>query len=105
MRWLLLCLLMMHAFSSSYGQPMDTVQRHIDSINRSLLAKDDSLYRQRMLRNIDENGQTLDQFLADFREKQTKEKRANYIKIGAGAIFMAALIYAVLRKRKLQQKR
>ena len=105
MRRLLLCLLLLQLCNNSYTQSLDTVQRHIDSLNRSVQAIEDSLYRQRMLRNVQENGQTLDRFLADFREKQEKEKRANYIKIGIGAVFLTALIYGVLRKRRLQQKR
>lgn len=104
MRPLLLVLLIFQLCGSSYSQPADSAPHSIDSHNRVIQTVEDSLYRQRMLRNMAEKGQTIDRFLADFKERQEKERRQTYIKVGVGAIFMAALIYGLLRKRKLQQK-
>jgi hypothetical protein len=64
----------------------------------------DSLYLQRMKRSVNENGKVLDQFLADFKERQEREKRQLYIRIGLGIAFVAVLIYGLLRRRKSRQQ-
>jgi hypothetical protein len=88
-----------------YGQLSDSIQHQLDSTNKIIQSLEDSIYRQRMLRNITERGQTVDRFLADFEERQKKERRQTYIKVGVGAVFLTALIYGILRKRRLQKGR
>ena len=64
----------------------------------------DSLYLQRMKRSMNENGKVLEQFLADFKERQEREKRQAYIRTGLGIAFVAVLIYGLWRRRKSRQQ-
>ena len=98
-------------FIFSLSQPLfshDSVSR--DTINNIVTSADpyeqlqDSLYRQRMQRSINENGKVLEEFLADFKERQEREKRQTYIRIGLGIAFVALLIYGLLRRRKARQQ-
>ena len=86
------------------GQNADSLARSIDSsaqqIQQSYESLEDSLYRLKMQRSINEKGQEIDKFLADYEEYKEKEERRTYIRIGAAIIFAAALAYGIARKRK-----
>ena len=104
MRPLILMMLALQFSVCSHGQNTDSLSRSIDSQARAIQKLEDSVYRLKMQRTIDQNSQTIDQFLADYKERQAKEKRQRYIRIGLGIAFLAALIYGWARKRKQQKK-
>ena len=108
MRLLLLAVIVFQFSFSSHCQSADSLRRSVDSsakeIQRSYQNLEDSLYRLRLQRNIDEKGQELEKFLADYEARQTKEKRQIYIRVGAAMIFFAALVYGIIRKRKQKAK-
>ena len=64
---------------------------------------EDSIYRLKMERSVNEKGKDLDKFLADYKDYKEKEQRQVYIRIGVGVIFLAALIYGVARKRRIKK--
>ena len=102
MRPLFLTLLALQLAVYSQGQHADSFSRSIDSQARAIQALEDSVYRLKLQQAIDKNSQPVDQFLA---EREAKEKRQMYIRVGAMVILLAALIYGFARKRKLQQNK
>lgn len=108
MRWFFILIWISFSLAVN-GQNADSLAREIDSsaktIQRSYENLGDSFYRLKMERSINEKGQELDKFLADYEEYKEKEKRRTYIRIGAVIIFAVALIYGVARKRKQKRLR
>ncbi|HYO22701.1 MAG TPA: hypothetical protein VER36_09870 [Flavisolibacter sp.] len=104
MRPPLLLLLLALQSSCSHAQSADSLSRSVDSQSKAIQALDDSIYRLKMQRTIDQNSQTIDQFLASYKEGQAKERRQTYIRIGAMIILLAALIYGFVRKRSKLEK-
>ena len=93
----------------AHSQTADSLARSIDSsakqIQRSYESLEDSLYRLKMQRPVNEKGEELDKFLADYKEYKEKEKRQTYIRIGGVIIFAAALGYGIVRKRRQTKRR
>ena len=91
------------------SQNADSFARSIDSsakqIQQSYESLEDSLYRLKMQRSVNEKGQELDKFLADSEEYKEKEKRRTYIRIGGVVIFAAALAYGFARKRRQRKNK
>ena len=102
MRYLLFLLIITTGFISS-AQSTDSLRHAIDSeakaVQRRYQQLEDSLYRLRMKQNMEQHGQSLDQFLAEKREEKKKEDRRMYIRIGVLTLFVFALVYALVRKR------
>jgi hypothetical protein len=88
------------------SQNIDTSRNSIDSPAKQIQtpneALEDSLYRLKMERSVNEKGKELDKFLADYKEYKEKEQRQIYIRIGVGVVFVAALIYGVARKKRMK---
>ena len=106
------CFLLVFLFvfcTASFAQPFDTtINRPYDSL-RNLVEKtvrdyQDSLDREKLLENIRTNGKPLRVFLAERREEEKKEKRRSWIRIGAGAIFLFALIFVTVRRYQQRKK-
>ena len=93
----------------AHGQNADSLALSIDSsarqIQHSYESLEDSLYRLKMQRPVNQKGEDLDKFLADYKEYKEKEKRRTYIRIGGAIIFAVALVYGISRKRRQNKSR
>ena len=103
MRLLLVMVLLAFCFSSSAQNP-DSLSRSIDSsaqkIERSFKSLEDSLQQIRIEQAIQKKGVELNEFLADYEEREKAAERQTYIRIGLGLAFIAALFYGFTRRRK-----
>jgi hypothetical protein len=107
-----ICILIVLQFflsGSLLSQPVDTTFRPYDSVRRvveqTVREYQDSLKREKLLQNIREQGKPLDVFLAERRKEERKEERRRWVRIGAGALFLFALFYAIARRSKSRKKR
>lgn len=98
------CLLCLQVFlvSTVFPQSADSASNRYDSI-RSLVERTvqeyrDSLQREKLLQTVRETGKSLDVLLAERREQEKKEERRRWVRIGAGAVFLFALFYALARR-------
>ncbi|RYZ45655.1 MAG: hypothetical protein EOO14_25495 [Chitinophagaceae bacterium] len=89
------------------AQPIDSLAQAIDSnanaINRSateIQRWKDSLQKEKIFRNLADNGQSLDTFLQEMREKEDAKKRQVNIRIGLGVLFLIAVVVGFLRRRR-----
>ncbi len=89
------------------AQTIDSLKTAIDSnasaINRSatdIQRRKDSLQKEKIFRNLAENGQSLDDFLQEMREKEAAKKRQVTIRIGLGVLFLLAVVIGFLRRRR-----
>lgn len=89
---------------SVYCQQPDSGMPYRDSIRlqveRAAQNYQDSLAYLRLQKNLKENGKSLDEALAEYKEQESKEKRKMYIRIGVGALFLIALFYGIARRSK-----
>ena len=94
--------------TSLLSQPVDTATRRYDSARKVVeqTVKDwqDSMDHEKMLQDIRKNSKPLDEFLAEMKEKERKENRRRWIRIGAGATLLFMLFFSIAR-RYIQQKR
>lgn len=95
--------------TASFTQPSEpATNTQYDSV-RSLVEKTvqeyrDSLEREKLLQNIRTKGKPLDVLLAERKEEEKKEERRRWVRIGAGAIFLFALFYAIARRYRNRKK-
>ncbi|HEV7332928.1 MAG TPA: hypothetical protein VGN63_17945 [Flavisolibacter sp.] len=89
------------------AQTTDSLARAIDSNARSIdqSAKDiqrwkDSLEKDRIYRNLEQHGQSLDDFLQEMREQEEKRERQAAIRIGLGVLFLVVVIVGLVRRRR-----
>ena len=75
----------------------DSIRREVE---RAAQNYQDSLAYSRLQKNLKENGKSLDEALAEYKEQESKEKRKMYIRIGVGALFLIALFYGIARRSK-----
>ena len=105
--WLIAILVVLISFHAN-SQLTDSASLLVDSSAKQIQSNaetaEDSIYRRKMERNIEEKGQDLDKFLADYKTYKEKEKRQTYIRIGVGILFAVALVYGVIRKRKITKR-
>ena len=101
---LFVLLLAQHVNSQLTDSDSSTVDTSLIKTQTTSETVEDSLYRMKMERNINEKGQDLDKFLADYQAYKEKERRRTYIRIGVGVLFAAALVYGVIRKRRMTKK-
>ncbi|MDB5207007.1 MAG: hypothetical protein JWR72_2082 [Flavisolibacter sp.] len=92
-----------------YTQDLDSLSHSIDSSSKAIeqTTKDldrwtDSTQQITLRHQTTQNSRNLDQFLADMKEQERKEKRQTYIRIGFGAAFLVVLIIGLARRRKIR---
>ncbi|MDQ6608541.1 MAG: hypothetical protein M3Y85_01825 [Bacteroidota bacterium] len=90
-----------------YSQNVDSLSRSIDSSSKKLqeVTRDfnqwqDSSHQISLRRFSTKDSKTLDEFLAEMKERESSENRQLYIRIGAGALFLIVLIYSQVRRRR-----
>lgn len=89
------------------AQNIDSLSKAADSTQKILLqsAKNfqrlqDSIEKARLLRNQEQNGQSMNNFLQEMKEREEKEKRQTYFRIALGIVFLVALAIGFARRRK-----
>lgn len=104
---LFLTFLQLSAFQPLYPQATRLVQQTKDTLHQNKPTPpsaaqrlQDSLEREKVMRQILENSQPLDEFLEEMKEQERREKRRLFIRIGAGVIFLFALFFAIARRKK-----
>lgn len=90
-----------------FSQPVDTTNRSYDSVRRvveqTVRDYQDSLERERLLQNIQKHGKPLDAFLEERKKEERKEERRRWIRIGAGALLLFALFFAIARRSRYRK--
>ena len=108
MRFFVIVAFLLQFSISGYSQYSDSFARRIDSSlkarNKMIRAFQDSLDRLEIKRSMEQNGKNLDRFMADYQERQKKERKQMYIRLGLGVAFLAVLIVAIVRRRKMKNK-
>lgn len=102
---LLFFLLFLHTlFSQSPIRPepkIDTGQAVTGILQDSVLYKiNDSLIKE----SLEQNNRNLDAFMAMQKEREAKEKKRMYIRIGLGIFFLAVLVFGLIRKNRKAKK-
>lgn len=88
---------------------LDSLSRAIDSSSKAYKAwqdsftkVQDSLYRSSLKKDIEQNNRNLQQYLAEQKRRERKERQQAYIRIFAGLSLFIVLIFVLLRKRRLK---
>lgn len=55
-------------------------------------------------RTLEQNSRNLETFMQMQKERQEKEKRAMWIRLGVGVLFLGVLVFGIARRRKKNQK-
>lgn len=76
----------------------------VKEMNNRMQALQDSVYKLNVKRSMEQNGKNLDRFMADYHERQKKEKRQMYIRLGLAVAFLAVLIVGLTRRKKMRGK-
>jgi hypothetical protein len=105
----LLCMQALFFMPALHTQNIDSLARSVDSSSMAIekITKDlDSFTKESqqvpLRRQTTQNSKNLDQFLADMKEREKREKRQAYIRIGLGVAFVIVLFIALARRRKLR---
>ena len=100
---ILLLLIPIFTFSQSLSD-IDSLSRAIDSSAKankkvldSLNRKLDSTYAEVQLR---QNSENLNRLLADLKEREKKEQRQTYIRMGFLIILIIIVVLAIIRRRR-----
>ncbi len=84
--------------SGSLAMEKDTLSSEVKKAPVEHLDWQDSAKLERILQNMEQHGQSLDEFLAERKEQERKENRRKWIRIGAGAVFLFAFFYSLGRR-------
>jgi len=95
---------LLHIDNKKLSKQIDSSMKELDSIN----ARINEGYKQTMHtmdsinRHLEEerNKRSLDAFLEMQRERQAKEKKAMWIRLGLGVLFFGVLIFGMMRRRE-----
>ena len=111
MRFFLLILLCLSLFlpqplpaqpADSLAKAIEANSQAIDQATKDIQRLKDSVEKEKVFRNLEQNGQSLDAFLQEMREKEEKQKRQVSIRIGLGALFLIVLLVGLARRRKMK---
>lgn len=106
------CLLLLFLFSklffpgSLFAQPTDTLLSGKDSNQiRTVVRKEvqrwrDSMDAVRIKTDVQKHGKPFDAFLAEMRERESKQMRQLYVRIGLGVAFLIVVLVGFLRRRR-----
>lgn len=84
----------------SLATVMDTGARAINPAERDIQRWKDSLEKEKIFRQLEENGQSLADYLQEMRQQEEKRKRQITIRIGLGVLFLVVVVVGLLRRRK-----
>jgi superfamily II RNA helicase len=84
------------------NRQIDSSMKELDSINARINNSYKSMDSAYMQRQIEQNNKNLDAFMAMQREREAKQKRSNWIRLGIGLLFLGVLIFGVRRRNKNQ---
>lgn len=105
--FLLVFIFLLFYIIPAHSQPADSFTRAIDSSRQALQEANkafekwqDSQYKLDVQRSLNQNSQNLDRFLADMKERERKERRQLYIRLGAVAIVLVLVAIRLLRRKK-----
>ena len=95
---------LLHIDNKKLRRQIDSSMKELDSIN----ARINEGYKQTMHtmdsinRHLEEerNKRSLDAFLEMQQERQAKEKKAMWIRLGLGILFLGVLIFGMMRRKK-----
>ena len=91
---------LLHIDNEKLSKQIDSSMKQLDSINERLNNSYkimDSANRRQMM---EQNNRNLDAFMAMQREREAKQKKAMWIRLGLGVLFLGVLIFGVMRRKK-----
>jgi hypothetical protein len=108
-RCLLLCCIFFSATSLPAQQPdihkgLDSTTKAFHKTTNDFIRLQDSLDKARLQQNINQNERSLDSFLQEMKDRETKEKRRTYMRLGAGVILLFALFVTIARRAKSRKR-
>lgn len=98
----------LHINNDKLNRQIDSSIKQLDSMNQRI----NEGYKQTMhtMDSInmhleqERNNRALDSFLRMQKEREEKQKKAMWIRLGIGVLFLGVLIFGLLRRRKTQNK-
>lgn len=94
----------------SIYNPIDVekLKKQVDSSTKMLdTLFDNQLKRMQdkaLERTMEQNSRNLESFMQIQREREAKQKRDNWIRVGVGVLFLGVLIFGIVRRRKKDQQ-
>lgn len=88
----------------SFANAVDSSSKAIEKATNDFQRWQDSVQREKILRNVESNGKSLDAFLQEMKEKEEKQKRRTYFRIGAGVLFLFALFVTIARRSRSKKR-
>lgn len=87
---------------------LEKLKKQVDSSTQMLdTLFDNQLKRMQdkeLERTMEQNSRNLESFIQMQREREAKQKRANWIRVGVGVLFLGVLIFGIVRRRKKDQQ-
>jgi len=100
-------LLILFLFYTSFSFCQSSSKEMLEKNEQLLKQMDSAILQQQkkkdsiaIARDIEHNNKNLDYFLADYKERQQKEKRRIWWRLGLGIAFAGIGVFAILRRRK-----
>ncbi len=91
---------LLHIDNDKLSKQIDSSMKQMDSINERINNSFKSMDSVYMKQQLEQNNRNLDQFMAMQREREAKQKRSNWIRLGIGVLFLGVLIFGWMRRRK-----
>lgn len=91
-------------------QPIDVekLKRQVDSSTQMLDTLFDNQLKQmqerEMERTMEQNNRNLESFMQMQKEREAKQKRSNWIRLGVGVLFLGVLIFGIMRRKKMARE-
>jgi len=108
MRRILIVVLFQFLLTSASGQDTVPLKTQADTNTPVLISMDSMLQRindSMRKENLEQNNRNLDAFVALQKEREAKEKKRMYFRLGIGILFLAVMVIGLLRKRKKAKSR
>ena len=79
---------------------IDSTLKNLDSLNANIIKQSTNIDSLERARNQQQMNHNMDSFYSEMKERQDKEKRAAWMRIGFGILILAFGLFAIFRRRK-----
>ena len=91
---------LLHIDNEKLSKQIDSSRKQLDSINERINNSFKSMDSAYMKQQAEQNNRNLDAFMAMQKEREAKQKKAMWIRLGLGVFFLGVLIFGLMRRRK-----